>query len=312
MATTIFSQLRVRLLALFVLLGIVPLALGEFFIFRTASETILSQSRQQLLSLVDKTVQQIRVFFEEREKDLDLLASHPLVQLAFLQWEFGQRLNEVRGRIETYQRENQLYQQIVLATREGRPILAVGKSPVPDGIAEIPWFKETLKSGKGASFLPKGPDGTPALVMARTVRDFEEPKRVVGMLVFFISFSAVSSLVTDLARDQTGEAFLVERATGLILAHSNPSRQFTKSPLPFEDEQARSLIAQMALGERGWGAYGRGGDQRVVAFSGYPEKGWAVGITRVTAALMTEVYRLRWIATVLTIGLTAVVGRAAR
>jgi signal transduction histidine kinase len=306
----IFSQLRVRLLALFIALGIVPLALGEYFIFRTASETILNQSRQQLLSLADKTVQQIGVFFEEREKDLGLLAGHPLVQLAFLQWEFGQRLNEVRGRLEAYQRENELYRHIVLVTPQGRSILRVGTAPAPEGIADAPWFGETLKSGRGASFLPRGPDGSPALVMARTVSDFEEPKRVVGTLVFFISFSAVSNLVTDLAKDQSGEAFLVERATGGILAHSDLSRRFTTSPLLHEDSDARGLIARIARGERGWGSYGRGRDQRVVAFSGYAEKGWVVGITRVTASLMTEVYRLRWFAAALVVGLTVVVGAA--
>ena len=98
----LFSSIRSKFIAIFVILGVMPLIVVGFFAYKSASNALLLQTREQLGNLADKTAQQVDTFFEVVEKDIDLLSNFPFIQLAFLQFEFGQRLDTARRLVKEY------------------------------------------------------------------------------------------------------------------------------------------------------------------------------------------------------------------
>ena len=94
--TYFFSSIRSKFSTIFVILGIIPLILVGIFAYISASNALLLQTREQLGNLAEKTAQQVDTFFEVVEKDINLLSNFPFIQLAFLQFEFGQKLDTVK------------------------------------------------------------------------------------------------------------------------------------------------------------------------------------------------------------------------
>ena len=101
----LFPSIRSKFIAIFVILGLIPLILVGYFAYKSASNALLLQTREQLGNLADKTAQQIDTFFEVVEKDINLLSNFPFIQLSFLQFEFGQRLETARRLVEEYEQK---------------------------------------------------------------------------------------------------------------------------------------------------------------------------------------------------------------
>lgn len=91
MKNSFFSSIRSKFIAIFVILGVIPLIIVGYFAYKSASNALLLQTREQLGNLADKTAQQIDTFFEVIEKDINLLSNFPFIQLSFLQFEFCQK-----------------------------------------------------------------------------------------------------------------------------------------------------------------------------------------------------------------------------
>ena len=108
------SGIRFKFMALFLIFGVIPLVGVGLFSYKSASNALLIQTREQLGNLADKTAQQVDTFFERAEKDIWLLSRFPFIQLSFLQFEFGQRLETSRRLMEAYMRNNPYYHRIRL------------------------------------------------------------------------------------------------------------------------------------------------------------------------------------------------------
>ncbi len=102
-----FSSIRSKFIAIFVILGVIPLIIVGFFAYKSASNALLLQTREQLGNLADKTAQQIDTLFGVVEKDIDLLSNFPFIQLSFLQFEFGQKLDTAKRLMQDYSKKNQ-------------------------------------------------------------------------------------------------------------------------------------------------------------------------------------------------------------
>jgi len=120
-----FSSIRSKFIAIFVILGVIPLIIVGYFAYKSASNALLLQTREQLGNLADKTAQQIDTFFEVIEKDINLLSNFPFIQLSFLQFEFCQKLDTAKRLVEEYEKTNQYYKRIHLINLQGRSILTI-------------------------------------------------------------------------------------------------------------------------------------------------------------------------------------------
>lgn len=100
-----------------------------------------------LANLAEKTAQQVDNFFHDIQKDISLLADFSFIQMAFLQYEFNQRLDTVQRLLEDYQQKNPYFNHIYLVNLEGYPILTVPDDPTAhkQSFASSKWFVSTLQ-----------------------------------------------------------------------------------------------------------------------------------------------------------------------
>ena len=170
-----FSSLRAKLIFILIILGGIPLLVVGAISYHSAANALMVQTRQQLDNVAGKTVEQVDHFFDVSQKDIELLSSSPFVQLAFLQYEFNQRLNTARRLLDDYARKNAYYNNVYLVDLTGRCILSIASSPEQTGrdFSHEPWFAAALEQG---IFLcdnyPSVSEHTSGVILAKTVHDF--------------------------------------------------------------------------------------------------------------------------------------------
>ena len=185
-----FQSLRAKLIFILVLLGGVPLLVVGAISYHSAANALMKQTRQQLDNVAGKTVEQLDHFFDVTQKDIELLSNSPFVQLAFLQYEFNQRLNTARRLLDDYAKKNAYYTNIYLVDLSGRCILSIAPSPDLSGqdFSHEPWFAAALEHGSLLSDSDLAANGERSgVVLAKTVHDFEDPKSNVGILALLTS-----------------------------------------------------------------------------------------------------------------------------
>lgn len=283
------SGIRFKFMALFLIFGVIPLVGVGLFSYKSASNALLIQTREQLGNLADKTAQQVDTFFERAEKDIRLLSRFPFIQLSFLQFEFGQRLETSRRLVEAYMRNNPYYHRIRLVGLDGIPILSVPGVGVPGDTQPPAWFdaardRELYLSGIR---LPES-----IVVLTRQVRDFQDRKRLVGFLVFEIRSAAFTSFVSSLKIGSQGYAFLLD-ANGRTLYHPDQDLDPDDGLLAGGDRRLAGLVEKMRAGKRGFGECRLKGENKFMVFTPCQTNGWSVGITLQQSEFMADILRLR-------------------
>jgi signal transduction histidine kinase len=290
----LFSSIRAKLIAILFILGVVPLVFAGVMAFRTASGALLVQAREQYGNIAGKTAQQIDGFFKDLEKDIDLLAEYPFVQLAFLQHEFGQRLDTIQRVLTDYSRKNDLFNRICLVGLDGVPIISdTHPEEEPSGYPAPEWFREALGRGRHLSeILTAGPGRTPRLIMTRPVHDFEDPEKTVGLLVFDIRLDAFTRFVSSMTIGEKGYAFLWDHK-GFNIHHPDARFRFNPDLAGLGDRDFRNLLARMSRGEEGDGRYSLDGVKKTMFFTPCRMRAWSVGIAVENSGLMADILSLR-------------------
>ncbi|MEA3434942.1 MAG: cache domain-containing protein [Thermodesulfobacteriota bacterium] len=290
-----FSSIRSKLIAILIILGVIPLLVVGYLSYRSASDALLSQTKEQLGNLADKTAQQIDNFFEVAEKDIDLLSNFPFIQLSFLQFEFGQRLDTVKRLIEDYEKKNKYFKRIHLVNLQGKSILTVPESR-KDTLADFKstdWFNSTLNKGICLSGIIKEDSfSSSAIMLAKLIYDFEDKTKPVGILAFEIKLSSFTSFVASLKIGTQGYAFLLDEH-GYMIYHPDQSLRLKRTFIESGDAKLKRLITKMQLGERGFGDYLFKETVKYMVFTPCRMKHWSVGITLHRSELMAEIYKLR-------------------
>lgn len=290
-----FSSIRSKFIAIFLILGVMPLILVGFFAYKSASNALLFQTREQLGNLADKTAQQIDTFFDVVEKDINLLSNFPFIQLSFLQFEFGQRLDTARRLVEEYELKNQYYKRIHLITLEGVSILTVPDhdNKTPELFHGFDWFHTALDKEIFLSdiIMDKKPENA-FLLLSKKIYDFEDMTKPVGILAFEIKLSAVTSFVSSLKIASKGYSFLLNDK-GYLIYHPDKSLNLGDTFLEKGDERLGRLIRKMRAGEHGFGEYLFREEEKYMVFTPCRIKNWGVGITVQPSEFMSDIIKLR-------------------
>ena len=290
-----FSSIRSKFIAIFFILGVIPLIIVGFFAYKSASNALLLQTREQLGNLADKTAQQIDTFFEVVEKDINLLSNFPFIQLSFLQFEFGQRLDTVKRLVEEYGEKNQYYKQIHLINLQGKPILTVpGRNAEnPEIFNNLDWFNPALEKEIYLSDIILDKHFRDSfMILTKKVYDFEDRKKPVGILAFEIRLSSFTSFVSSLKIGVQGYSFLLNDK-GYLLSHPDKDLIFKDTFLKSGDENLAHLIKKMESGERGFGQYFFKKMKKYMVFTPCRIKNWSVGITLQRSEFMADILKLR-------------------
>ena len=289
---SIFSSIRSKLILLLLVLVGMPLLVTGYLSYRSASDALLRQSTQQLGNLANKTAQQIDNFFLSARKDIGLLADYPFVPLAFLQFEFNQRLDTVQRLLVDYSEKNAYFKHIYLIGLDGIPILSVPATDLEhENFSSAPWFIHTLKHGTCLSDvdLPTASRHS-GIFLGKIIHDFEDASRPVGVLAFHIKPSAYSDFAGSLHVGSGGYAYLMHQ-TGYFIHHPENILNFIEDVTPHGDERLRELTRQMSAAPQGHGLYSVFGQEKFLVFSLCRERPWIVGITVSKAELMVDINR---------------------
>lgn len=290
----IFSSIRSKLITLLLILVGFPLLIAGYLSFQSATDALFKQTTQQLGNLADKTAQQIDNFFQTARKDINLLADYPFVQLAFLQYEFRQRLDTVQRLLADYSRKNDYFSHIYLIGLDGRPILAV---PTIDlarhQFAKQHWFIKTLQEGIYLSDRPSpGRGGPSGIFLGKVVFDFENPSLPVGVLAFHIKPSAYNTFAKSLRIGSGGYALLTHHGGDLIY-HPDDRFRTTGDILQNGDRRLATHIDQLTKGKIGYGRYSFLGDEKFLVYRPCKAVPWSVGIAVLQGELMADINRFQ-------------------
>jgi len=291
----LFSSIRSKFIAIFFILGVIPLVAVGYYSYKTASNALLLQTTEQLGNLADKTAQQIDTFFQVIEKDINLLSNFPFIQLSFLQFEFGQRLDTSRRLLEEYETKNQYCKRIHLIDLQGRTLLTVpGDTKEPVEISHgSGWFNAVMEKDLFLSdIILDQALSDPCLILAKKVYDFEDKTKPVGILAFEIKWAAFTQFVSSLKIGSQGYSFLID-GNGYLIYH--PDHSLNPIDIFFQNGDTRfsGLIKKMAAGERGFGEYLYQKRKKYMVYTPCRMKNWSVGITLQSSEFMSDIIKFR-------------------
>ena len=277
----LFRGIRSKFIIIYLLLGLAPLLAMTYHASYVGSRSLENLSTQQLTNLTDKTASQINLQLNNIYKDLDLLANYPFIQLAFLQFNFGQQLATVEQKLLRYKAQNPLYARISLLTFEGDRILTVpeeGTFQLYSKFDPIKLFKarglDTFTSG----VLLEHPEG-PLMLFSKRVFDFEDPFKPVGHLTFYVKLESLTNYVEELTPVPGTVGFVYDHALGQVVSRGNLSAEL------------RQVIADEAEKPHPEKSYRLGKNRFYWAH--IDELNWSIGLVLPEQALLGSIDRLK-------------------
>lgn len=274
-----FRGIRNKFIASYLLFGLVPLLVISYQSFHSASASLERHASNQLSDLTIKTASQTRQRYQEIVKDLDLLAGYPFIQLAFLQFSFGQRLETVNFKLQRYKSRNDLYARISLISLDGDLILTIPEDSARRAAANIDQSRlrlAALTDNYFSGVVFDHPEG-PLLIFSKRVYDFEHPTIPVGLLAFYIRLDSLTHFVEELDADSDAIGFVYDHSHELFLQNRtlplDPRAQFPQragDEVRLVDDRDNKLF-----------------------FAGVPELNWTVGFTLPTEVLFDDINALK-------------------
>ena len=193
-------------------MSLIPLGLISAFSLRMAQEIIRSQVANQLDNLAQDKVNLLERWLGERDADLQVMAD--AVYLRGLDPGF------VDPYLETIKRNYRVYEEIVAADLEGRPV--AGRPPGEAVGQDEIWFREARAGRNYRSPMMLLPDRRGSIFwLSIPIR--HPGGEVVGVIGAGVNTDSILSDILHLSLGRTGESYLVSR-TGTFLAHKEPHR----------------------------------------------------------------------------------------
>ncbi|MCB4203990.1 HAMP domain-containing histidine kinase [Deferribacterales bacterium Es71-Z0220] len=176
----IYPSFKTRIILFYIIFGLIPMLLISYHSFNAAAKSILEISHNQTSQLVNNIAAQTEDFYKNTVSDIYQMSENPLVQLSFLQFSYGQRMDTIRDRLILYRANSNIYKSIFLFNKNNTLILAIpenSKNELTIGSGNI---AESLNTDF-STFI----DSDNIYLMKR-VYDFEDLSSPVGLLVFQI------------------------------------------------------------------------------------------------------------------------------
>ncbi len=278
----LFRGIRSKFIIIYLLLGLAPLLLMSYHSSYVGAVSLENLSSQQMTNLTEKTASQINQQLANIYKDLDLLANYPFIQLAFLQFNFGQRLATVEQKLLRYKTQNPLYARISLITFEGELILTVpddSASQIHSKIDPIRLFKARGADTFTSGVLLNHPEG-PLLLFSKRVFDFEDSFRPVGHLTFYVKLDSLIKYIEELAPVPGTVGFVYDHSLGKVISSGSLSDEL-KEVIADEAEKPQ-LEKSRKLGENRF------------YWAHIDDLNWSIGLVLPEQALLGSITKLKF------------------
>lgn len=187
-------SLKWRILLFYLMFGFMPLLTISYISYDIAADSIRRMTGRQLTQLMERVSQQTVSSFMKAKDDIYQLSQNPIIQLSFLQFSYGQRMETLRERLAVYRTNSGTLDIVALFTAEGEAVLT---SPIINGeLDEIISDREIREAFKSNfSITQHLTDGGRRIVFFKRVYDYEDEAVPLGMLVFVMPFSVFTDYI---------------------------------------------------------------------------------------------------------------------
>ena len=289
---------RTRLLVALIPLVVLSIAAVAGISYWVASDALLANQETAMRQLVGKTITELGSWLKNRENQTKVFSNTGV----FIDACQGKRVEEAKARLKTYHGTEKVYENIFLATPEGKLFLdSIDGKSVGVDLAKIPIYLPAIKSAREGDAwvgpVAKSP-ATGRPVVAITAPINSKQGELVGIVGTPIELNVYSKgAIGDVKIGESGYMYMID-SRGVILAHPDDS-----------------LILKLNVSDYAWGKdmlgkkagqifYDWEGEHRVAYFATDPETGWMVVAASRVSELMAPVRRIGWTSAL--VGLIAV------
>ncbi|NLH48145.1 MAG: methyl-accepting chemotaxis protein [Myxococcales bacterium] len=260
-------SVRAKLLITVLPLILITIAVLVYVSYYKASTSILDLQEKRTMLLVEKTMDDVEMWFGDRKGEINIFAKTGV----FIDAIQGQRVEEARVRLVSYHKDAPHYENIFLADTNGTIVLdsIEGKS-VGVKVAEIPAYKENIEKTKQGQVwlgnLAKSPaTGRPVMLLTAPILSGQN---LVGIIGTPIEIEFLSQrYIADFKVGDTGYFYICD-SEGTFFAHPKKEMILDKNLKDF-DFGPKILAKKDGMLE-----YKFGGKDRFAYFHTSKEKGW--------------------------------------
>jgi len=219
-------SLKWRILLFYFMFGFTPLLTISYISYDTASESLSQMTGRQISQLMERISQQTEASYQKARDDIFQLSQNPVIQLSFLQFSYGQRMETLKERLAVYRSNSDTLDTIALFTPEGDSVLS---SPQELGSLKYLLTREELKEAYGDNFSIKQhlAGDKKKVVLYKRVYDYEDEATAIGLLVFVMSVHVFTDFIdhVDVAEGMEKE---VKSSDGkLVYGFSESDRRYS-------------------------------------------------------------------------------------
>lgn len=328
-------KISTRLLLLFLLVGVLPLALFSYFNLQGDEETLRNEALGRMSALADKKAIQVKSYLAEQVKDVRFLARNPWVQEAIgtMPREYASgRLKAAgyaredaltRQYFDDYVEESRVFYDVFLITPQGEVVYSQKhEADFATKLLDGPWHSSQLAQAfRDARMMLEpvisgyeyyAPSSAPALFIAA-------PIMVDGKFKGVFAVQLGNELFYNVATDSTGlglsgeAAFAQRDGDGLIVTTPLKHRPDAALKLRLNRQESQRVPMMKALsGEAGAGmTVDYRGSQEVAAWRYLPELNWGVVVKMDGDEVFASIYQQRIVMLGTVLGLLLVTGLVA-
>ncbi|MBI3479323.1 MAG: PAS domain S-box protein [Nitrosomonadales bacterium] len=328
-------KISTRLLLLFMLLAVLPLALFSYFNLQQDEASLRAEALGRMSRLADKKVIQIRSYLGERVQDVGFLARGPLAMGAinvlpdiYLSGRlhgpaYAREDALTRNYFSRYVEESGLFYDVFLITTQGEIVYTQKhEADFATNLMTGPWSESQLAQAFRNSRMTLepvisdyefyAPSSAPALFIAAPIMVDGKFRGVFAVQLGNAAFYRVARDATGLG--QSGEAVFAQRDGDGVL-HTTPLKYKDDAALKFRVQHhvnGENAMFRAVSGESGVGMrQDYRGKQTVAAWRYLPELGWGMVVKMDADEVLAPIGRQRMLTLEALLGLLLLAGLAA-
>lgn len=267
-----------------------------------SSRAILSQNTEYLEQIVQKTVDELTFWIEEREREITLLSQEALLHNACLR----QGLEEAQQRLTSYHQQSPVYEAIFLTDPHGVVLMTSTQQQIGLDLTQTPEYAENItRAQQGQIWMSAAnisPDsGGPVVLITAPIMERDKLIGIVGTPIELNYFSEQRVSQQKVGKDGY---FTMLDQTKKILAHPDKKMIMTAATL------GPALGPDSQTQKQGQYVYDWNGVEKIMNFQTCPRTGWLVAATITKDELFQEINHFRNMAIGLGIGCIVVASLA--
>ena len=291
------TKMNFRNKLLVTLIPIVIITVGALTLlsYQTSSKALISQSQANMQQMVGKTLDELRMWISDREREVVVFSENGVFQDACQ----GKRVEEAQARLNKYHKESPMYENIFLADTNGKLFMdSIGGKSIGVEINKIPGFKkngEKAREGQVwiSDVMPSPATGRPVCLVTAPIKVSGQYVGIMGTPVELMVFS--DAYIGKSKIGETGYLFMVD-SKGAMLAHPEKEKILKTNLSDFDFGREMLSLKNGSL------TYQLNGDDKVSEFVTFDKKGWTVAAVESKDELLKDVKRNRNLSLALGLG----------